>query len=65
MEEYYTEEELAKELGVTKKTLQNMRASRRPTPPYVKFCGDTFYLRQDVLKFLKDQRVLPREYREY
>ena len=54
--DYLTEDELAKELGVTRKTIRNWRALGE-APLLTRIGRKIFYARADVRKWLQSQRV--------
>ncbi|HXF53400.1 MAG TPA: helix-turn-helix domain-containing protein [Hyphomicrobiaceae bacterium] len=53
---YMTEQELADELDVTRRTLMNWRA-RGEAPPMTRIGLRIYYARDDVRKWLRSQRV--------
>lgn len=52
-----TEEQLCKELHLTKKTLANWRWQGKEGPSYIKVGGKCLYMYKDVLKYIDANRV--------
>lgn len=50
-----TTEEVAELLNVSVGHLQNLRSQKVTSPPYIKVCGGVRYLRDDILKYLKER----------
>lgn len=57
MNEYLKEEETAKLLGLSIKTLRNRRYSRKDHPPFIKVSNEVLYPVDKLKQWLKDKEV--------